>query len=42
MESFILAVGVVIIVLAVKIVSLGVNDPEWRRQHEQWQKENER
>ena len=42
MESFILAVGVVIIVLAIKIFIAGITDPEWRRQREQWQKENER
>lgn len=41
MESFILAVGVVIIVLAIKIISLGVNDPEWDRAHEEWKKRHE-
>ena len=41
MESFILAVSVVIIILAIKIVTLGVNDPEWDRAHEEWKKRHE-
>ena len=42
MESFILAVSVVIIILAIKIFIVGITDPEWQRQHEEWKKENER
>lgn len=42
MDSIILAVSVVIIVLAIKIFVVGITDPEWQRQHEEWQKENER
>jgi hypothetical protein len=42
MDSLILAASVVIIVLAIKIFIVGITDPEWQRQHEEWQKENER
>ena len=41
MESFILAVSAVIIILAIKVISLGVNDPEWDRAHEEWKRRHE-